>query len=227
MNDAFDVEFDRQHRQARPIPSGIISVRAVWGWGIAWLVAGVASLFWFGWKTGILGLALAALILVYDATHKRISWAPVLMGGCRTLLYLVSASTAARGVTALVGWFGIALGAYIVGLSYLARRESVGGAFRIWPLLLLASPVAVTLACHGFNQAPLLLSVVFVLWGVRSLRPTFSAADRNIGLTVANLLAGIVLVDWLAAVNAPRELGFVFIALFLSARVLQRVVPAT
>src|SRR5688572_28143471 len=46
LNDAFDVEFDLQHRRERPIPSGAIGVRAVWTLGLVWLVAGLACMFW-------------------------------------------------------------------------------------------------------------------------------------------------------------------------------------
>ena len=34
LNDAFDEDFDRQHRKERPIPSGQISANAVWAWGL-------------------------------------------------------------------------------------------------------------------------------------------------------------------------------------------------
>src|SRR5689334_993314 len=40
LNDAFDVQFDRQHRSDRPIPSGAISLGKVWGWGFGWLLSG-------------------------------------------------------------------------------------------------------------------------------------------------------------------------------------------
>src|ERR1700722_7791443 len=33
LNDAFDAGFDRNHRPTRPIPSGVITEREVWGWG--------------------------------------------------------------------------------------------------------------------------------------------------------------------------------------------------
>ena len=35
LNDAFDADFDRQFRRERPIPSGAISVTAVWRIGLA------------------------------------------------------------------------------------------------------------------------------------------------------------------------------------------------
>src|SRR5829696_10188827 len=41
LNDAFDAEFDSQHRRERPIPSGAIKLGTVWRIGIALLVAGV------------------------------------------------------------------------------------------------------------------------------------------------------------------------------------------
>src|ERR1041385_1224412 len=44
LNDAFDSEFDSQHRKERPIPSGSITVGKVWGWGLGWLIAGTLLL---------------------------------------------------------------------------------------------------------------------------------------------------------------------------------------
>src|SRR3989304_728233 len=42
LNDAFDAEFDRQHRQERPIPSGAISLQLVWQIGFGMLLPGNA-----------------------------------------------------------------------------------------------------------------------------------------------------------------------------------------
>jgi 4-hydroxybenzoate polyprenyltransferase len=123
----------------------------------------------------------------------------------------------------------VALFAYIVGLSYVARRESVAGPLRYWPIMLLAMPILVALIFnHGYKieSAPL-LSAIFLVWTVKSLRYTLWTDEPNIGRTVSGLLAGIVLVDLLAAANVPREFGAVFIGLFLFALLFQRFVPAT
>ena len=80
LNDAFDVEFDRQHRKERPIPSGAISLRAVWRWGFTWIAAGLILLFFDGTVTGTLGVVLASCIVLYDAVHKLITFSPLLMG---------------------------------------------------------------------------------------------------------------------------------------------------
>ena len=68
---------------------------------------------------------------------------------------------------------------------------------------------------------------MLILYVVRCLRPALWTPERNIGKTVSGLLAGIVLVDWLAAAGAPRELAYMFIGLFLLALLLQRFIPAT
>src|SRR5437667_4105560 len=121
LNDAFDVEFDREFRRERPIPCGQITLDEVWRWGFGWLGAGAVVLTSLGKTTGALGLTLLVCITVHDAVHKHFGLSPVLMAACRFLLYLVAASAAARGVTGLAVWSAFALAAYIIGLSHLAR----------------------------------------------------------------------------------------------------------
>ena len=229
LNDAFDADFDRQHRIERPIPSGAVRPTTVWTIGFALLVCGTALLFLVNYSAGCFGLLLALTILLYDAIHKRTNFSPVLMALCRFWLYLVAGSAAAQGLSDRVIWEGAALASYIIGLSYLARRESFPGPLRHWPLLFLAAPVLLALLYFSreHNEGTLMLSLVLVLWVVRCLRSTLWSIEKNIGRTVSGLLAGIVLVDWLAVAAAPRELGFAFIALFLVALLFQRYIPPT
>lgn len=230
LNDAFDAEFDRRHRRERPIPSGEISERAVWRWGIGWLAAGVALLFGCGVAAGGFGVLLVGSIVLYDALHKLVTFAPVLMGACRFWVYVVAAASAAGGVTGHAVWGGLALACYVTGLSFLARRERLGGPFPVWPAWLLAAPVALALLMNsGPQREPALwLSLILVLWVLRCLRPTFWSPQPNVPLTVSGLLAGIVLVDWLSvAPEAPRGLSVIFLALFAGAWLAQRLVPAT
>jgi hypothetical protein len=77
------------------------------------------------------------------------------------------------------------------------------------------------------NYEPLLLALVLGLWIMRALGPALWSAERNIGATISRLLAGIVILDWLAAAQAPRDFGFIFIGLFLTALLFQRFIPAT
>ncbi|HEY2083687.1 MAG TPA: UbiA family prenyltransferase [Verrucomicrobiae bacterium] len=229
LNDVFDVNFDRQRRKERPIPSGAISFGAVWKLALLWFTLGLACLFWAGVTTGELGVMLLVCILVYDAIHKVITFSPLFMGACRFFVYLVAASIGSGGVAGWAIWCGLALASYIVGLSFLARRESARGPFEYWPLIFLATPIvlAFVMNTHEYRKSAALLSLVLGLWIVRCLRPVLWSADRQIGRTVAGLLAGIVFVDWLAVADAPRNFGFVFIGLFGLAILFQRFVPAT
>jgi lipid-A-disaccharide synthase-like uncharacterized protein len=230
LNDAFDVEFDSQYRKERPIPSGQITLDEVWRWGFGWLGAGTVILILIGKTTGALALTLLVCIIVYDATHKLIGFSPVLMAACRFFLYLVAASAAANGVAGLAIWSAFAMGTYIVGLSFLARQESMRGTLNSWPCYLLAAPILLALLVNGddYRQPALLLSAILGLWIVRCLRHAFLVSDPNVGRAVGGLLAGIVLVDLLAVAGGEAVwISFAFVLLFVAALVFQRFVPAT
>lgn len=229
LNDAFDSDFDRQHRKERPIPSGAIPESQVWLWGCGWLVGGMIPLTFLGSTTAIFALLLTSSIILYDAIHKMIAISPVVMAVCRFLLYLVAASTGIEGITGLSVWSALVLGAYIVGLSYLARKESVRGPLRYWPCALLAAPVLLALLVNdgAYLTRGLLFSAVLIAWVVRCLRFTFGGGNRNIGLTVSGLLAGIVWVDMLAVADVGPTFCVVFALLFAMALLFQRYIPAT
>ena len=132
-------------------------------------------------------------------------------------------------MTGLAIWSAFALAAYIVGLSYIARKESNRGALRYWPCLFLGAPIALALVANAdrFRNAAWLLSGVLALWVVRCLRYTFGHTDRNVGRTVSGLLAGIAWVDLLAVADCRRDFAALFILLFVGALLGQRFVPAT
>jgi 4-hydroxybenzoate polyprenyltransferase len=228
LNDAFDAEFDKQHRTGRPIPAGRISRRAVWRMGGTLLVLGWLGLVLLGRETAFGGLLLVAAIVFYDAVHKRTAFAPLLMAGCRFLLYLVAAAATLRPVSTPVVAQAFGLAAYITGLSYLARVESVGSLAGRWPLALLFAPcvIAVGLTTARAEVAWLAMGI-FVAWVCWCLRGVLRPASRNIGRTVAGLLAGIVLVDWLAIPQPSDQIALGFAGWFALALVLQRKVPAT
>jgi hypothetical protein len=228
LNDAFDVNFDRQHRKERPIPKGAISESAVWKLAVLWFALGLACLFWVGNATGQLGITLLSCILIYDAVHKLVTFSPLLMGACRFFLYAVAASVGG-GVTGWAVWCGLALASYIIGLSFLARRESARGPVQYWPMIFLAAPIVLAFIMNpgDYRTSAALLSLVLGLWILRSLRSALWSMDRQIGRAVAGLLAGIVFVDWLAVADAPRGWGLVFLGLFGLAILFQRFIPAT
>jgi 4-hydroxybenzoate polyprenyltransferase len=229
LNDAFDAQFDQQHRRERPIPSGAISERTVWQLGFTWLALGLLLLSSLGFATAFLALLLALTILLYDAIHKIFAFSPVLMAVCRFYVYLAAASVGYDGITGLSIWSGLVLACYVVGLSYLARRESTGVTLQYWPCLFLATPIvlAAIINTGEYRLRACFLSGLLLVWVVYCLRFTFWSHQRNIGRSVSGLLAGIVLLDWLAVGPGVMSLSPVFVALFIVALLLQRVVPAT
>ena len=230
LNDAFDAEFDQQRRASRPIPSGKIPLPTVWRFGWAWLALGVVCLLFLGKAAALLAIVLVLCILIYNAAHKVVTVSPWLMGACRFWVYVIAGTTGVGGLGGWPVWCGAALGLYVVGLSYVARRESFRGQVPYWPLLLLLAPVGLALLMdQGAAQKPAwLVSLILVLWTARCLRPVFLAGEINVGRIVAGLLAGIVLVDWLAiASQCPSWLGGILLLLFGATLLAQRFVPAT
>ncbi|MEO7300223.1 MAG: UbiA family prenyltransferase [Verrucomicrobiota bacterium] len=227
LNDAFDANFDRQHRRLRPIPSGAIPERHVWCWGFVLLGLGAGALSCMGQTTVILTVLLIVFILLYDAIHKLVPFSPVLMAGCRSLLYLVAASVSEEGITGLAVWCALALGAYIVGLSYLARKETSRGPLQSWPCYFLAVPGVLALLINSgtYLQKALIILLSVVVWILWSLRHIFWKTQRNIGLSISLLIAGIPLLDALAVGGA--NMSAIFVALFFLALLFQKFIPAT
>lgn len=229
LNDAFDAQYDLQHRPERPIPSGAIRAGLVWQWGFGWLVLGWLCFWLLGPKTALLGFVLATCILVYDALHKIFAFSPVLMAVCRLLVVLSAASIALGGITGLSIWSGLVLASYVGGLGALARQETAQGRLQHWPLALLCAPLLLALVVNRgpFAARGFVFTLILGAWIAHCLRYTFWTRQRNISLSVAGLLAGIVLVDLLAVCGGSIPLGLALVALFVSALLLQRVVPAT
>jgi len=228
LNDAFDADFDREFRRERPIPSGQIAERDVWWIGGLLIFFGWQLLFALGNTVALLALALVTAIVLYDAVHKHIEGAPFLMAACRFLLYVVAGAATLHPVNESVFWHGLALAAYVVGLSFLARKEGGHGSVSAWPMLFLAAPLAANVAVDPSRGVLSWLAVVALLaWLGWCLREFASRVKPNVGRTVAALLAGIVLVDCSALPQLTMGLAATFLGLFLFALLLQRTIPAT
>ena len=228
LNDAFDAAFDRQFRAERPIPSGQIAERDVWWIGSLLLFFGWLFLFLLGGKVALFASLLVAAILLYDAIHKHTKGAPFIMAACRFLLYLVAAAATLHVVSEPVLWHGLALAAYIVGLSFLARKESGQGKISLWPTGFLLAPLAVSLCMNATRGSLFWLALAtLVAWLGRCLRGFTGPTKPNVGRIVSGLLAGIVLVDCLAVPQLTVAVVAIFAGLFVLALLSQRIVPAT
>lgn len=226
LNDAVDQGFDRRYRPERPIVAGQISSRAVWLLSLVWLLGGWVVFFWLGRTSVLVASLLALMIVAYDVVHKHTRLAPLLMAGCRFLLYLTAAAVSAKADLWPIWRTAAALAAYIVGLSYLARGESTGGASFRWPAMLLFGPMLLAAVWSPAVGWILWVALavqagwtIWCVWGRRAARMSWVPQG------VAGLLAGIALVDWLAAVG--HGAGAIFVGLFVMAVLLQRIAPAT
>lgn len=232
LNDAFDRGFDAAHRPERPIPSGAVSARAVFSIGFGMLALGIALAGVTGFArtqspaAGIAAIVLAALIVIYDLHHKGNALSPVLMGLCRVLVYVTAALATFSTFSPPLLIASLALLGYLIGLTYVAKHETVGSIVRFWPLLPLAFPIIHGLIAEGL--APKALALVVLVHTVLTLRLVLSPAHRNVPKAVSQLIAGISLVDAIAiAATGLPELSLLAIAAFSLTRIFQRVVPGT
>jgi hypothetical protein len=152
------------------------------------------------------------------------------MGGCRVFVYLVAAATGEWGVTGDAAWSGLALGAYVVGLSFVARRESFRDRAPYWPVALLAVPIlfaTLLLNTAEYRTPAIYVSLILGVWILRALWLTYWTQPAKIGRTISALLAGIVFVDWLAIAPDTTQWTIAFLVLFVMSLFTQRYVPAT
>jgi hypothetical protein len=226
LNDAVDAGFDRRYRPERPIPSGQISARIVWVLAGVCLAGGWAVFFALGKLPTQFASALLLAIVVYDLVHKHTTFSPVLMAACRCLLYFLAASSVGTSATRDVLWRAMALAAYIIGLSYLARGESTGKRLASWTVILLFVPIIVAFADPVDGVVSItLIAVLLAAWIGWCLSARLAWRVPFLSKGVAGLLAGIVLVDWLA--TGGNSYSAAFLLLFVLALFLQRVAPAT
>ena len=236
LNDWFDREIDSKQRPERPIPSGQVAARTVFTAGLAMLVASVLLLVWIGygfaagtgWPAAAAGVALAAAIVFYNWRHKGNPLSPVVMGLCRLLVYVVAAYAVAQSPPVAVWWAAVLLLCYLIGLTYVAKQETLGVVRNLWPLGFLALPLAYAALAAGNGLASALLFVALTGWVVYALHFLWRRRPGDVPRAVVSLIAGISLVDavFIAAFgNAPLA-GFA-VAAFVLTLALQRVVAGT
>ena len=217
LNDAFDAESDQRRHPERPVPAGKISRTLVWQLGFGQLVLGIFLLLFCGQVAAGAAILLALCILLYNFSHQFFTAAPWLMGACRFWTYVIAGATGAAGLN---GWpilCGAALAFYVAGAGSVPEKRIFGAAAPFWPLGLLASPVILAMVMNtgGYRVRAIWISAGVVLWSARCVRPIFGAGTINAGRVLSGLLAGMVLVDWLAVVpQCPTWLGAMFLALF-------------
>ena len=203
LNDAFDREFDAQHRPERPIPSGQVSALQVFVIGFGLLALGLAGVAGASrgpdghpaWRALAAGAALAAAIVVYNAHHKGNALSPLIMGLCRVLLVLSAAYSLAAVLPNAVYLAALALLCHLIGLTYAAKQEHLDHIGALWPLGFLAVPLLYGLALALSAPAawlPLLLYAGVLVFALNLLR---RRARGDVPRAVVTLIAGMSVLD--------------------------------
>jgi 4-hydroxybenzoate polyprenyltransferase len=147
FNDCFDYAADCRNRPERPLPRGNLSRP------FAWTLAVVLMLGGFALAPNLRALVIAASILVYNGIRK---W-PWLLGLCR-------AFNMTLGMNIIVQWPPMVLGAYVIILSFIARREEAQPKLRPlvkWLLLgIIVLDAALVAVTGNWQAAGIVLSLL-------------------------------------------------------------------
>ena len=264
-NDWFDRDWDKEHRPERALPSGLFSPFTYIVSAAFLAINGILAAATISYPVFYAALAILVLISIYTALHKRTRWAVVPMGLCRAGLYIMGFLTAFPEIFDEVtlyrlhgpySWFyhgryvgfiathAFGLLVYIAGLSLAARYESTKhpphGMVVLSRAMLFLPLAAMSAWWMIYYPIPSIIGLVpFVIW----LSLSLTRFRRPVPVLVSALLAGIPLIDFIAALplaisglmpdqmlsDQPLLLATVIVPLaaFALGRLLQRVAPAT
>ncbi|VAW51420.1 Aromatic prenyltransferase 1, UbiA family [hydrothermal vent metagenome] len=210
LNDAFDSNWDKNNNNMRPIVCGEISRRRVWIIGYALLFSGLlllllqTVLLQKNETASLAALSLAGAIILYNGLHKKFPAAAFIMGFTRFGVYIISAALLASITTELI-IVACGLLLYITGVTYLARQEQSNTNTLRWPVMLLATPVLLTITNSYAIPLYWLLLIIYSSWIITRLKNKIFVTKPDVKAGIGGLLAAIPLVDglYLASVNAP------------------------
>ncbi len=164
LNDASDAAIDTVERPERPIPAGDVSRLEALIAGVVWLAGGEMILTQLPHPSPALmwGVALAAAIVAYDYKHKGQTFAPVVMGLCRALVYCTAAAGATGTVTMPIAIAAVVVWIYIIGLTWVAKTPGLGYLVP-WLLAGICIVDAIMIGAAGAPRMALAAAAGFVL----------------------------------------------------------------
>ncbi|MGB7394986.1 MAG: UbiA-like protein EboC [Pricia sp.] len=124
LNDVFDFRIDKVERPERPIPSGLIPLKSAAAYGAVTLIIGFLLAFLVDNLSGVIAIALAASILIYDGIAKKHGFfGPFAMGVCRGLNLILGMS-----ILGTIGYWQLAIIpiVYIFAITLISRGEVHG-----------------------------------------------------------------------------------------------------
>lgn len=227
LNDVFDSDIDAQERPNRPIPAGDIPQGTALNVGRILLIVGVALAFAASWKSGLVGILLAAAVWLYDGPLKRTFVAPFLMGSCRSLNILM-AGVAISTAPVLAIWYAIAIGVFITGVTWMARNEAAqeqqssqlifGGVLIALGLAGVATivfcPTETPLFHAKFSKGFVILSVCMFIPIARNIVVAIvSPTSKTVQRTIISCLQSLIIFDAMVCLLIENGQPFYSIAL--------------
>lgn len=202
FNDFFDADLDAVERPERAIPSGKVSLRSAFFFGVLLFVAGVAAAFQVSSVSGYLAVGIVVLCLLYDKFSKHHSFfGPVNMGLCRGVnLVLGMSLLPAAGLEYY--YYALFPVLYIAAITAISRGEVHGGSRRVLYMagLLYLAVSAVQLGT-AWRQGEYVSALPFVLLHLYLIcKPLLAAVKAPVGPNISKAVKAGVL--GLIAMNA-------------------------
>ena len=227
LNDLADREEDARERPERPIPSGAVSPRAAAIVGGSLLFAGALAASRSGARWT--GPALAAAVVAYDFQLKHSDMlGPIAMGACRALSLLMGVEAAQGDVGRRGAEGALLLGAYVAGLTLVARGET--GAARTTELRTGAALTAAALLATAIRGAPHSLAwsaATGVLAGPALSRALRDPSPKTVGPAVGALIRAIPALDGAIAGTRATKPAMVLVSLLALTRWGRALIPIT
>ncbi len=126
LNDICDMEWDRERRPDRPLIAGTVSRRAAIGATAALFAIGLVLAAAAGARPFFAAVVLSGLIVLYDVWHKSNPLSPLIMAGCRLMVYVAAFVTFAWPPTLALVLGGAALVLYLIAVTAIAKRGAPG-----------------------------------------------------------------------------------------------------
>ena len=233
LNDVFDNKVDAIERPERPIPSGLISLRAASTYGSIMMFVGITLAFLVNTVSGCVAIFLALAILLYDAIAKKYDFfGPLSMGICRGINLILGMS-----VLGTLGYWWIAVVPiiYIFAITLISRGEVHGKNKNhiVLAAVLYASVILAVLSLAFLYTDnilfPLLYLALFSILVFRPLRRAHSEnSPENIKKAVmAGVLSLVVLDASIAVTFSTWWYGLLILALLPVSKALSKLFAVT
>ena len=195
LNDAFDVNHDRQYKPERPIIQGEVNRKEVFIFGFILMLLANLIVFYISPNIqAILAMiTLSVFVMFYNWHHKSNSFSPYVMAICRALVYIVSGLTISDFWSIEQTLAVVALALWVIGLTSFAKGQP---AKKYFFFLFLSIGILNVFTLYTF---PIILLPIMIIVASLFYWHYYQYAKFKRGIT-ALLIADISLLDsWVIA----------------------------